>query len=108
MNRKKFQRFYWWLALVAGVVTIISSTFGIVQVDKYIKTPTFLEGLSKSSFSIRKYVQSSEYQAEVAQHKADAKEIKNILITLDIIGGGVVAWSTYSLRKAAIMRKQHE
>ena len=101
-----------------GVSIIIAATILIVQTDKLVESPDFLEGLASyeakrgSGSAIQRYVQSSDYQAKAAQRKAkdeaDAKKVKYPGAVEYICGGSLIAWSVYAFRKSAIMRKQHE
>lgn len=101
-----------------GVSIIIAATILIVQTDKLVESPGFLEGLHPTkpkevqALPSQRYVQSSDYQAKAAQRKAkdeaDAKKVKYLGTVEYICGGGLIVWSVYAFRKSAIMRKQHE
>lgn len=81
---------------LSGVLATIFSISGIVQTNKFINEPTFLEAMASSTTTdniwvhngVRKYVQSSEYQTKMARERAKAKKDRKYFVG----GGAAVAW----------------
>lgn len=101
---------------LGGVILTIISISGIVQTNKFINEPTFLEAMASSTTTdniwihngVRKYVQSSEYQAEMAQKRAKAKKDRNLFVAMAAAGGLSICLSVWLYREAVIVRKQYE
>ena len=103
------------LFLVGVILTIISIS-GIVQTNKFINEPTFLEAMASSTTTdniwvhngVRKYVQSSEYQTKMARERAKAKKDRKYFVAGGCCGCLAICMSVVVYRQAVIMRKQYE
>lgn len=100
------------LFLVGVILTIISIS-GIVQTNKFINEPTFMEAIASTAKpwlrnSLRESGLSSEYQAKMAQKRAKAKKDRNLFVAMAAAGGLSICLSVWLYRDAAIMRKRYE